>query len=253
MLWRWQRLSSGKDGSAGGIQSSGSPPSRPGAPGCNLKGGHIHTSTVPFLWLPLGPRGLLYSHRCNDLVPPQEGVQNAFHYLDNFLLLGPANHPGYQWVLDITLALCTELGFPIAPEKTNGLASSLVFLGIVIDTVQQQPCLPKEKLEWTLAATGLWEKPLLAIPTLSCSHDGEAFLYSLHNAAASAADLQNWVHLNQVTKVNLAWWHIFLRCWNCTSIMPLTSPLHITRSDASGEWASAGPFTRIIGSNSSGH
>ena len=185
----------------------------------------------------------------------KRGVQNALHYLDDFLLLGPANHPGCQQALDTTLALCTELGFPVAPEKTEGPASSLVFLGIVLDSVQQQLRLPEEKLERTLAAIGRWssqgettarrgagkKRDLLSLIGL-LSHaamvvrPGRAFLRSLHDAAASVADLDHWVHLNRAARADLAWWRTFLRCWNGISIMPPTSPPHVMRSDASGSW-----------------
>ena len=61
------------------------------------------------------------------------GVESTLHYLDDFLLLGPPRQPACHQALSTTLALCEELGFPVAPEKTEGPTTSLTFLGIEID------------------------------------------------------------------------------------------------------------------------
>jgi hypothetical protein len=74
------------------------------------------------------------------------GVKAALHYLDDFLVLGPPEQPNCTHALTTTLALCAELGFPVAPEKTAGPITTLTFLGIDIDTTQQQIRLPQEKL-----------------------------------------------------------------------------------------------------------
>ena len=51
------------------------------------------------------------------------GVGMALHYLDDLALA-------------TTLALCEELGFPVAEDKTEGPSTTLTFLGIEIDTLQ---------------------------------------------------------------------------------------------------------------------
>ena len=45
------------------------------------------------------------------------GVSAAIHYLHDSLLVGPADSP--TCALSTTLGLCTELGFPVAPEKKS--------------------------------------------------------------------------------------------------------------------------------------
>ena len=42
--------------------------------------------------------------------------------------------------------VCTELGVPLSPDKQEGPSTTILFLGIVIDTVKQELCLPEEKL-----------------------------------------------------------------------------------------------------------
>ena len=80
------------------------------------------------------------------------GVHSALHYLDDFLVMGPPGQNSCAEALATTLALCEELGFPVAPEKTEGPATTLTFLGIEIDTKKLQLCLPQVKLS-QLAAT----------------------------------------------------------------------------------------------------
>ena len=77
-------------------------------------------------------------------------VECALHYLDDFLILGPPHSMACQSALSTSLATCEDLGFPVAPEKIEGLAISLVFLGIEIDTIDNQLHLPQEKLETLL-------------------------------------------------------------------------------------------------------
>ena len=159
----------------------------------------------------------------------ERGVQAALHYLDDFLLLGPAGLTGCQQALSTTLNLCSELGFPVAPDKTEGPATTLVFLGIEIDTVAQQLRLPEDKLQRLLAALAQWmtrascpaprgsgkKRELLSLIGLlvhaaAVVHPGRTFLRSLFDAADTVKDLDNWVHLNSTARAGLAWWAAFL-------------------------------------------
>ena len=45
------------------------------------------------------------------------------------------------------LQVCWQLGVPLAPEKQDGPSTCITYLGIIIDTVQQELRLPQEKLD----------------------------------------------------------------------------------------------------------
>ena len=45
------------------------------------------------------------------------------------------------------LARCESLGVPVAPTKTEGPATKMVFLGILMDTVSMTLSLPQAKLD----------------------------------------------------------------------------------------------------------
>jgi len=52
-----------------------------------------------------------------------------------------------QGYFDILEQVCTSFGVPLAPGKTEGPSSKIIFLGTVIDTVSGELSLPQEK--WT--------------------------------------------------------------------------------------------------------
>ena len=159
----------------------------------------------------------------------ERGVEAALHYLDDFLLLGPPSSVECAQSLSTTLSLCEELGFPVAPEKTEGPTTVLTFLGIELDTSCQVLRLPYDKWERLLAVIQQWlsqsacpaprgsgkKRDLLSLLGL-LSHaavvvrPGRAFLHSLFDAAAVARELDHWVHLNKAARADLSWWHTFL-------------------------------------------
>ena len=183
------------------------------------------------------------------------GVKAALHYLDDFLVLGPPDQPDCGQALATTLALCSELGFPVPSEKTEGPSTTLTFLGIEIDTAQQQVRLPQDNLHRLSATIATWmnladhptprgsgkKRELLSLIGLlnhaaTVVRPGRAFLRSLIDAGAKVHDLYHWIHLNRAARADLAWWHTFLVTWNGTSILPPTGPSFRVVSDASGSW-----------------
>ena len=61
-----------------------------------------------------------------------------------------------QSALLTTLTTCQDLGFPVAPDKTEGPSTTLIFLGIEIDTVACQLHLPQDKLLLLLSTLSQW-------------------------------------------------------------------------------------------------
>ena len=84
------------------------------------------------------------------------GVRRALHYLDDFLLLGPAGSSECKDALEITLATCESVGLPVVPEKTGGPTTCLTFLGIELDTVACQLRLPQDKLDNLHSSVSQW-------------------------------------------------------------------------------------------------
>ena len=84
------------------------------------------------------------------------GVESVYHYLDDFTVLGLPGTGQCAESLHILQKICEDLGVPLAPEKQAGPSTTIEFLGITIDTVQQELRLPEEKLARLRDLTTQW-------------------------------------------------------------------------------------------------
>ena len=185
----------------------------------------------------------------------QGGVQQAIHYLDDFLFLGPPSSQVCTESLHTALRLCEALGVLVAPEKTEGPASVITFLGIEIDTVAGELRLPAEKLQnlqqillsWMQSSrpsapksTGTKRELLSLIGLLHHAskvvQPGRAFIRNLINASTTVSSLDHHVSLRADPRADVAWWNTFLSVWNGVSLMHPANTDTTIISDASGSW-----------------
>ena len=182
-------------------------------------------------------------------------MEESLQYLDDFLLLGAPASPKCAEALRTLLAICGQLGVPVAEEKTEGPLTTLTFLGIEIDTASLQLRLPQEKLQRLAALLNEWmrggptptprrsgtKRDLLSLIGLlnhaaSVVKPGRTFLRSLIDASTSVRALDHHVHLPARARADIAWWYTFLQSWNGVSLLPAADPSQLTLSDASGSW-----------------
>ena len=79
------------------------------------------------------------------------------HYLDDFLTIGQPISPECHQNLQTIIQVCQFLNIPLAMEKVEGgPATTLEFLGILLDTVHIEARLPPEKLKRILSEVNLW-------------------------------------------------------------------------------------------------
>ena len=189
------------------------------------------------------------------------GVSLSLHYLDDFLLLGAPNSANCASALHTctTLSICGELGVPIAEEKTEGPTTILTFLGIEIDSVNLQLCLPLQKLTSLLELLRSWCAPrshwgmqrsvckwdllslighlnhAAAVVRLGCT-----FIRILLDASTTFKPLDHHIHLSMAARADLCWWftHSFVPEMDSHSsvLLPPQPSKHIYM-DASGSWA----------------
>ena len=185
------------------------------------------------------------------------GIQQALHYLDDFLILGQANTQACQDWLSRALSLCDQVGLPVAPEKTEGPTTNLIFLGIEIDTQKMQLRLPPDKMIRLRAAIARWshhrgptsgrKRDLLSLIGLlghaaKVVRPGRAFIRSLIDRANVVGSLEHHVRLNSAARQDLAWWNTFLDHWNGINVIPQPTVSHSITSDASGRWGCGAIF-----------
>lgn len=145
------------------------------------------------------------------------GVSNCIHYLDNCLFWGPPASPACKASLSIAGNLLERLGLSTAQENTFGLSTQLIFLGIEIDSVQQQLRLPSEKLSRLQVMLAKWagkcnaSKHELHAPLSYRSHAAtvvrpdRAFLRCLIDKAKKPRLSSQTVWLNLDCRADLTW------------------------------------------------
>ena len=76
----------------------------------------------------------------------QQGVSHVMHYLYDFLMLGlPSSNQCHQ-NLKIFKQTCQKLGVHLPIEKLEGPSTSLILLGIMLDTAKMEIRLPDDNL-----------------------------------------------------------------------------------------------------------
>ena len=86
----------------------------------------------------------------------QNGVTLVDHYLDDFITMGPPGSETCGQNLDRILAVCRELGVPLALDKLEGPSHCLTFLGIEMDTQRGVLRLPTDKLSRVKVLLAQW-------------------------------------------------------------------------------------------------
>lgn len=176
------------------------------------------------------------------------GVSHQWHYLDDFVILGRPGADECTNSLGTVIQLCAQGGIPIAHAKTEGPASTISFLGIVIDSELGQLRLPADKLvrlrgmisEWVLRKRCTRKDLERLVGHLSHAatvmKPGRSFLRSLFNLLKGSRAAHHFVFLNKAARADLKWWFYFLQVWFGSFFFVAPVPSHHVYSDASGSW-----------------
>jgi len=189
-----------------------------------------------------------------------KGVSPVMHYLDDFLTLGSPETPECLHNLQVITEVCQYLGIPLAIEKVEGPSASLTFLGIVLDTVHMEACLPLDKLQRIQSQVSSWlcrkkakKRQILSLVGLlqhatKVVKPGRTFVARMYQAAARLKKLHHKTRLTKGFKSDLQWWNMFVTHWNGISFIaePSSSaslrPDYCIQTDASGHWGCGARF-----------
>ena len=86
------------------------------------------------------------------------GLHWLIHYLDDYFITGSPCACLCQEHLDYFLRVCQRLGVPVAMDKVEGPLTTIVFLGLELDSTLQHIRLPQEKLEQLQQELQLWKE-----------------------------------------------------------------------------------------------
>jgi len=165
------------------------------------------------------------------------------HYVDDFLfVIDSADEAQARFMLEGALALCKFLGVPMSEAKTEGPVTSLVFLGITLDTVRMQARLDESRLAELRSLCLAWQSKEVASAVelqslagklnFACSvvRPGRIFIrHILHQIRAisvmrSSRDGRPLPRLARVrvpqgVREDVSWWVQFLPQWNGSSLL----------------------------------
>ena len=179
------------------------------------------------------------------------GASHIYHYMDDFILVGPANSPACEQNLRLLMQTCSNLGVAMASEKTEGPCTRLTVLGIQVDTLAMTLSLPHEKLRRLHDLLGSWRgrragsrRDLESLVGMlqdasRVVRPGRIFLRRIYNLLAQTAQFKQHytVRLNREFQADVEWWFTFIQSWNGVSILrPIRTdnPDAEVWSDASG-------------------
>lgn len=152
------------------------------------------------------------------------------HILDDFLFIGPPNFSICDSSLKKFISMCDVLGIPIKSEKTEGPATTIVFLGIELDTCFMEARLPDDKIQkikLALAAVRKKKKiklrdlrSLIGLLNFACYVvvPGRAFLRRLINLTIGVSKPYHKIRLNKQARLDLKAWAEFIDNVNGRSI-----------------------------------
>ena len=111
--------------------------------------------------LPFGLRSapLIFSAVADavEWVVRTSGVKHIFHYIDDFVIVGPPNSDDCSFGLRSFRQTCENLGLLVAEDKTEGPAKYLTVLGIEFDMEATILRLPVDKLERVQSLLQFWK------------------------------------------------------------------------------------------------
>ena len=119
----------------------------------------------------------------------QRGVTEIDHYLDDFITIGPPKSEICANNLRVIKDVSSRLGVPLAEEKCEGPSTSIIFLGILIDTETKMLSLPREKLVRVQSELVQW-----ANRKCCRRRQLESLIGLLHNAARVVRPGRSFLH-----------------------------------------------------------
>ena len=185
----------------------------------------ITSATAIFEW---------YSSAAQYIAEKTCAIKHMVHYVDDFMLMNSRLAPA-KFQLERVVKLFDELGVPISMKKLEGPSTSMLFLGILFDSMSMTIRLDDEKLASVHAELALWndrhsaskEEVQSIIGVLSFAAKvvptGRTFLRRMIDhlkRMPSTASVTAQFPLSTSFRRDLTWWRRFLTQWNGISLIP---------------------------------
>ena len=159
--------------------------------------------------------------------------KNLIHYSDDFFLVSSSNASEAASDLCVILnPVFHHLSIPIAEDKLEGPSTSIIYLGININSANFTICLPDDKFIELSTLLSTWRKRkkctkrelLSLIGKLSFAYKvvrpGRIFMRRLIMLSTTVRQLHHHITLNNQAQADIQWWIDFLPSWDCSSLIP---------------------------------
>ena len=171
--------------------------------------------------LPFGLRSapLIFSALADAIqwIIQQRGVELLFHYLDDYITIGPPQSDLCQHNLKVVKDTCDQLGVPIEADKTEGPSTCITFLGMELDSINLVIRLPESKLvrlrqllqEWS-GCKAMRKRDLLSLigylqHASKAVRQGRSFVRRLITLSTVVRRLDGFVRLNLSARSDIVW------------------------------------------------
>ena len=161
----------------------------------------------------------------------KRGVKSVAHNLDDFITWGPPGTTDCQQNHTKLIATCEYTGNPLEVSKCEGPATTIVFLGLELDSIKLEIRLPESKLRRLLLLLKKWEgkragkkRDLLSLigylhHASKAMRQGRSFLRRLINLSMAVKPMDGFIQLNLAARSDIRWWSVYASQWNGISLM----------------------------------
>lgn len=155
-----------------------------------------------------------------------KGSTECFHYMDDFITMGPPASTQCNTNLNIMIDTCDEIGFGINPKKLVKPTSVIEFIGFIVDTNKYEIRISQERLQNILLELLLWQerkfctkRELLSLIgkltfVSKVVRSGRTFVRRLIDLSKKVKHLHHRIRLNRNARDDIRWWQHYLPTWN---------------------------------------
>ena len=159
------------------------------------------------------------------------GVTECYHYMDDYVTLGPPDSTQCATNLNTMLQVCEDVGFGVNPQKLVKPNVVIEFIGFVVDTIKMELRISDERRQKILAELSHWEgkkvctkRELLSLIgklmfISKVVRSGRTFVRRLIELSKRVKYLHYRVRLNRSAREDIRWWQCYLPSWNGVGIM----------------------------------
>ena len=197
--------------------------------------------------LPFGARASpTIFHRISQAIKRmmiRRGYKNLVAYQDDFLLVSK-NYSECLEAWTVMQELLKNLGFKVNPQKLVAPTTSLVFLGIQINSISCELSLPNDKLSVIQDCVASFMSKKRATKQQLQSLAGRLnfaarvvrgarlFLRRLFNAISTLKHQRHKIRLQGAVKFDIIWWHHFLQDFNGVAAFMDNTPITTVYTDS---------------------